>query len=39
MITIYSIFLFKIDKSSISRQIYTFHIIEMDNSEYSEENW
>ncbi|CAF0837011.1 unnamed protein product [Adineta ricciae] len=25
--------------SPISRQIYTFHIIETDNSEYSKENW
>jgi len=25
--------------SSISRQIYTFHIIEMNNTEYSKENW
>lgn len=27
------------NKSPISRQIYTFHIIEMNNSVYSKENW
>lgn len=30
---------FILDTSSISRQIYTFHIIEMNNTEYSKENW
>ena len=28
-----------LDTSPISRQIYTFHIIEMNNSDYSKENW